>query len=225
MSRVDKNCLTTAPKRANTRLGRAWFYYDNLTELLRERVNIMNNELEKKEVTQISEVDTNSDTENQSELSKSELCAIADDVFGENTPPRKLWELLNDPKERRNSLYGLALRSGYTNVDKAAQWYVCQDTLSKTAKGIIGKMSQRGISRVCAYRIMSGFTMATVEDTLRKGMDYTEDMKVAVRAAEVAAKVLQPQANSIQLNIGVQVTQIGSTLDRMLADNPSSDDK
>ena len=154
------------------------------------------------DITPISPADIIPDTHDDSttDISRAELEAIADDALGTDTPPRKLWGYLNGGEAARTHAVALALRSGYP-ADR-----LTNTGISAEIRRIIGLMSDRGISRAYAYRIMTGFTPAKVAETLAKCMD-AEDDRVRVRAAEVSSKCLGMQTSDrgVTVNVGVSV--------------------
>lgn len=148
------------------------------------------------------------------DLTRAELEAIVDDTL--DPADAQLWRLLHGNEAGRTHLSTL-VRRVYPAVSTNAE-------CSATAKRIIGKVSARGIPRARAFQLMTGFTPATVAETLTRVMQETEDDKTAVRAADVSARCLGMIApagrGDVTVNVGIQVTtSISSVLDRIDGDN------
>jgi hypothetical protein len=167
-------------------------------------------------IAQRSDCTPDTTSDDTSGLSLAELDAIADDALGTDTPPRTLWALLTGSEAGRTSAYALCQRSGYTNLDPTSQWYIRAQDVSGVCKGVIGRMSSRGIARARAYQLRTGMSPDKVADTLSRCMDSDND-GVATRAADTASKVLGMQQAGTHVNVQVN-TQINvRTVDPLVA--------
>ena len=131
---------------------------------------------------------------NGDEISRAELEAIADNILGPDTPARRLWASLHDPRmmDGRHRLSVLALRAGYQHDDRSAPHFLRAVDTPPEVRRILGLIEDAGIARARASSIMTGLSAAGVMQTLSRLLK-AEDHRVAVRAADVASKVLGMQ--------------------------------
>lgn len=121
---------------------------------------------------------------------RAELEAVADNVLGPDTPARKAWTALHDPKApeyRNGSLIAILRQAGFPRAG----------TLNATriVNAIFGKMERAGCSRAYSLNVMAGLRADRVKACLARLIDQAED-RTAVRAADVASKVLGMQQHA-----------------------------
>jgi PII-like signaling protein len=118
-------------------------------------------------------------TENE-DITRAELDAIIDDTL---TPQEAtLYRLINSNEAGRTHLSAFVQRAFGTHPTNAE--------CSAMTKAIIGKMNDRGVSRACAFRILTGFTPEKVQSLLANLMDSSEDERVLAKVADTSARVL-----------------------------------